>query len=259
MKRFASAVLVLVLLALSVPVMGLTDLGHPAITRLWAGDQFNCTGWYLVPMTVEKSFSMWEGWLPDWSDDQRGMAWIVSAGHCRGTASVRRDLTAYIIGIVKWVGIIESKPNTVHRFADLAVGAVPDPRRDGRAYLRLADRDAAPGEQVLIHGFPRGVERIVHGEVTSLKKPMLADTILLKIPSGEWSVWGGASGSPVLNMNGEVVGVLWGVAFDEDPTRPPSPYGNHVVPTPDNLRWATMTPVSRLKELLKVMGVHGYE
>lgn len=262
------AALCLLAVAFVSPVRAVTDFGHPAISRMWQDngdrpDHFLCTGWYLAPVTVNKSWRWGGGWQPDWSDSDRGISWIVSAGHCAAAYTIHRNPWDMIRGMIDWVSIMDIGYNTTHNTVDLAVGKVPDTRdAKDRAYLELAPQDARAGDSVFIHGFPKGVERIVTGRVVSTKSPEYPGAVYIKVVGNDAGVWGGMSGSPVLDAYGRVVGVLWGITFQDDPSRldEPDPFAPPLFrfAGPEDVKFAIMTPVSKLKDVLRLVGVHGF-
>ena len=74
--------------------------------------------------------------------------------------------------------------------------------------LRLADKAPKVGDLVRIEGYPMGLFRLIEsrGFVAARQEPTdngVSDVL-------DIAVYGGSSGSPVLNSQDEVVGLLWG-------------------------------------------------
>lgn len=86
--------------------------------------------------------------------------------------------------------------------------------------LRLAEEEVAVGHQITIKGFPYGLP----GLVTTVGTMAALDMTLIHPDTGYFmrnnildiTIAGGNSGSPVLNVQGEVIGVLWG-GFSDSP------------------------------------------
>lgn len=197
MIRPLLAVVVAVLL-LVVPVHAVTDYGASEVTRLWraADDAPLCTAAYIFPRPSETT------------------AWLLSAGHCAvlGVTAARRSTSDAVSALVDWRVVLLGDPRYTADFLDVALGTVPETRPAPR-YLWLADRSPEQGERVWIHGFPAMIERVIPALVVGRRGRVL----IVETEPGE--VAPGASGSPVVDRFGRVVGVLWGLQFGGGATR----------------------------------------
>lgn len=98
--------------------------------------------------------------------------------------------------------------------SDVAVVAVTDTNfdRDGLAQLRFGDSDALQlGEEVFVLGAPKGFERsVARGVISGLDRALFIISIGKQIQT-DVRTFSGNSGSPLLNLAGEVVGLhTWG-------------------------------------------------
>lgn len=256
MRRIIAAALLYLSLLFSPPLAQATsDMGDPSITRIWAstdeGDRFVCTGTYIRPNI----------------GDGTGLSWFVSAGHCTIGDMARRNANVHIIGGIRWVST-----TTFHNdyglgdTVDIALGLVPDVR-DDHSHLWLAEKSPDEG-LVYIHGFPEGVERVSIAQVLTKER---ASQITLYVPVNDFErekkpvtelfpgtkfmitrkgeVHGGSSGSPVLNGEGDVVGILWGLISTDDPQA-----GIEGYPT-DKFDLVLWTPIEKVHEAFRSMGV----
>lgn len=212
MRRIFALVLTIILV-LAVPSHAVTDYGASEVTRLWRGsdDAPLCSAAYILPRAGES------------------ISWIVSAGHCatHGPTHIKRTTTEHVSARVDWRFVALGDPRYTDGFFDLALGTAPD-TRSSRRFLWLAERSPAPGEVVWIHGFPAMVERIIPAVVVERRGRVL----VLATSPGE--VLPGASGSPILNKDGYVVGILWGLQW------PPEMSRDLVLATPVEDIWAAM-------------------
>lgn len=196
--------------------------GHSAITRLWAGDAFACTGFFPNVQTGQDEY----------------LVYVVTAGHCVdvGVDRAQREATDGAEYRINWRALLFGRPE-IHREVDVALGTVPRPtwlpleRR-----LFLADAWPESGTSVWVVGYPAGVEALLAARVTGSGRVRL-----LNAPP---EVLGGASGAPVVDEVGQVVGILWGAA-----QRCEDPFGFVCRPTGE----LAVTPVSELYALLKAL------
>lgn len=252
--KLLTALLVLIALVLAPfqvvldTATAITDQGSPAISRLWVstdeGDRFACTVSYIMPYINESA------------------SWVLTAGHCSRASVLKRTPDDGIAGLVNW-RIIATNWNlgTVN---DFAIGTAPDVRRTEHRRLWLADKAPERGE-IYVHGFPEGVERVSRGELVppeyadkystlvpidpwgsvarKLVPELMPGTRLVLIPKGV--IQSGSSGSPLLNADGRVVGVLWGVLYRRG-LEGPGVEDNDV---------AMFTPIERVTEQMRFLGV----
>lgn len=204
MKRIIALLVCLLLLAAQ-GAQAIVDLGHPAVTRIWTSDAFACSATYI-------------------REARPGVAWILSAGHCAIARYTKRNATVSILGGIDWRVTVQSHAYSESVY-DIAIGTVPDVRPEGdrKYYSFFAEKFPEEGV-VYIHGFPLGIESVVIGTVVG---PAQANG---KDMPGTWEVrvrragdvMPGSSGSVVLDGNGYIVGVLWGLKvvspLTEEPT-----------------------------------------
>lgn len=116
---------------------------------------------------------------------------------------------AHCIGESVWLDRVEGKLVSKDTMKDLAVYYVKelDPARPA---LKLADKDAEMGQEVLSAGYGMGLER------PFFRKAMVSDTAV-QIPDGgiggpyvglDAAFVGGQSGGPVVNASGDVVMIV---------------------------------------------------
>jgi hypothetical protein len=190
MKRILAAFVLA--LCTVVPSWAIVDIGDPAVTRLWsAGDDFMCSATYI-------------------REARPGVAWIMTAGHCTGASYARRTVNDYILGAIDWRVAIQT-----HSYAgkvyDIALGTVPDVRDKQTYHAFFADKMPDAG-RVYIHGFPQGVESVVVGTIEGRSKDMRASWDVVVPHAGD--ILPGSSGSVVLDQQGDICGVLWGLRAD---------------------------------------------
>ena len=86
--------------------------------------------------------------------------------------------------------------------------------------LKMATKGVKVGDNVTIRGFPYGLPKIVttFGHAAARLVPIIHPSYGVVMPSDilDITIAGGNSGSPVLNADGDVVGILWG-GFTKSP------------------------------------------
>ena len=256
MKRVLRRVALLAILLLFPFTAGaISDQTRPALTRLWIsvdeGDRFICTASYIQPYVNES------------------ISWTITAGHCAEGRLIKRSEAETVAGIVNWRLVVMDHGRYTLSVTDIAIGTVPE-IRDGRTYagrekLWLASENPSPGETVYIHGFPRGIEQVSLGQVVGASflndvKALVQTSdydlewktypelypgtpLALLVPKG--TIQGGSSGSPMLNQDGRLGGILWGII-------PNNPY---VMGIPDGYDLALFTPIERIHELLSALRI----
>lgn len=245
MRKFIAAIVVGVSLFAS-PAFAIFDHGYSAITRLWTNDGFVCSAFYIYPRVGEMS------------------SWVVTAAHCvaAGGATIKRSQDLMMAGVVNWHGMLYTSARVSDLHQDIAVGTVPDLRKGEKDWLWLAD--AAPERgPAYVHGFPAGIERISVGFVVpagresdfsvmvgamfGAERKTLAELVpgtrLLLVRKGE--IMGGSSGSAVVNPEGRLIGILWGMVNEKAMLQGPYVDENDVV---------LFTPVEQIHKLMKDLG-----
>ena len=97
--------------------------------------------------------------------------------------------------------------------------------------LTLGDSDTIQNDdKICTVGYPNSIAKIEHGTIESIRKRSSGDLIRLSTKAP-----GGSSGSPVINTNGEVIGVESSVGIDDS----------------GNIVCSYAIPSNRLKELLR--------
>lgn len=227
MKRLAVFLCLLALVSGSIitPAFAIVDLGDPKVTRLWrtteTGGRFTCSATYI-------------------REAREGVAWILTAGHCAGAQYVKREVNGGISAAIDWRVVVTSH-NYAGRLLDIALATAPDTRADQKYHSLIAEKFPDSG-LVYIHGFPMGIERVVVARVVGpTKAPNLLGTMEVKVVPG--SVLPGSSGSVVLDPQGFVVGVLWGMSVK------PNDEGTGLVP--GNV--AYVTPIEAFHDLVKLI------
>lgn len=225
-RRFVAAV-ALVATAVFAPVAALSvsDVGNPAVTRLWGSTGYpNCTAFYLQP--APRKFLL------------EPRAVVLSAGHCApGANEIGRGQTR---AVVDWrqvsftycffFGVCVEAP-------DYALGVVDDLRSE-RTFLSLAVKDPEEGDRLWVHGFGYGVEQVVVLRVVAKDEKEHQESYTLEVEGyPRIHLNRGMSGSPVLDRYGKVVGLLWGG----------DPYKNE-----GDTKRMLITPVSVLREHLRL-------
>jgi hypothetical protein len=191
MRRFFVVFLCLLTLASGTiaTASAITDLGDPRVTRIWSESAdgsaaFTCSATWIRPAKGQVS-------------------WLLTAGHCAGATYVKRNVTETILAGIDWRVVVTSHAYA-DRFLDIAIATAPD-LRASRTYHSFFAEKAPEKGIVYIHGFPAGAEQIQVAQVLG-KTPI---GIALRVVSGQ--VLPGSSGSVVLDQDGFIVGVLWGL------------------------------------------------
>ena len=223
---FLAAVLLAINLGGGVPASALPpDFGGKEILRLYADNRFVCTGFFIEPPLEE----------PPAGDVffSGGSSWLVTAGHCVGNGMLTAKVTEHFeIALTVYAKVLLS-PFHGKKAIDLAILTIPSGYIGKIKELDLADEDAKPGDSVYFHGFPRGIEAIGnYGIVEPIPGDKMLNGKMIHIYGSK--VNGGASGSPVLNPEGEVVGIVWGMSNFTD-------------------KIAYITPVSYIKKMLEFL------
>lgn len=214
MKRILTALLVCLLMVTSCE--GIVDIGDPSVSRLWVEDgRFACTATYLRPI------------------GDAG-AWIITAGHCSGASYLKRNTNETMVAKINW-RISVTSHNYSGRTIDLALGTAPDVRDERKFRSFMAEKMPDSGE-VYIHGFPGGVERVSTGEIIGPSETF-PGTVEIRVKPG--SIIGGSSGSTVLDRQGFIVGILWGIGI------------NPATGEPTDI--ALVTPIEAVHEAIKLI------
>ncbi len=173
----------------------IVDAGDPAVSRLWSmGGKFTCSATYVRPL-------------------RQAGAWVLTAGHCADNGQVLgRNTNTTVKALVNWRVVVTSH-SYAGKVQDFAVGTVPDTRENRKYYSFFDETPLERGATVYIHGFPGGVERITRAVVgpALVNGPPGVVTIYTKTP-GEITY--GSSGSVVLNADGRIVGIVWGIRVE---------------------------------------------
>lgn len=253
------AALVLLIAPMS-PAIGITDIGRPEVTRLFAdtdtGSKFACTGTYIFP------------YISDYG------SWIISAGHCAVADVAARNQSTGVRGVVNWRAVLSSHGEYGTSTVDLALGTVPDVRDGEKKKIWLADKTPTDPTRVYIHGFPEGVEYVTTGilvpagyesQVSFLVQEqqdgypnLIRKTVAELFPGTRLvlvkhdRVIGGSSGSPILGDDDRMIGVLWGgVPYDARRDI------QGVPPQFDGYNLVFITPIETVHALFKSIGVDG--
>ena len=232
-KQLVALTAAVVLLVSS--AFAITDYGSPTVSRLWQpttqGDRFVCTVSYIFPFVNEY------------------VGWVVTAGHCitGGANYLRRSHENTVISLVNWRAMLLGDLRYTLETVDLAIGTAPDMRDGTKSRFWLADKFPTSGD-VYIHGFPNGVERVTAAHVVPFASEKMKGSALVVVRTGE--IAGGSSGSPVLNAQGQLVGILWGKVPEQyvpllELPRALAP-GHEI---------AAVTPVEKLHELFRTLRV----
>lgn len=188
MKVFAARCLgaILGLLVLVTSASGVISFGDGTALRLWTKDGAPLCTAFLVegPPVPHRVF-------------QPQPSWVMSAEHCAEAGAALGVDVFSPKSPVTWVARNATK--------DVALGTVV---WDAPVRLRPASEFSEVGEPVFIHGFGLAVENIVVGVVIPNHPDFPEYRVVLTITG---PLWPGNSGSPVLNMRGEVVGLVSGV------------------------------------------------
>jgi len=219
------------------PAAAVTDYGNPAIARLWVNVQdgfaFICTVSYVFPYIDDRT------------------SWLLTASHCTEGDLVRRSVDVHNLAQVVWRMTLNGTPRYTERCADVALGTAPDVRSPSdKKHLWLAKVAPARGN-VYIHGFPAGVENVVVGGLLPAEiSKGFGGCRLVAVPREV--IKGGSSGSPVMDHNGYVVGVLWGLLNRETLDRY---YPELAQLLNDRYELVIMTPIEVVHELMQLLKV----
>lgn len=228
MKRWLAALLTLLVAAVAFAAPYTT--GDTALARLWfdtpEGRQPACTAFWIDP-----GGPLGRQTQPRETDSL--VSWLVSAGHCRAATLVSDATDSTVFGWVDWRVAVEGQGYATAW--DLAVGTAPDVRGPDKRWFTLAEADPAQGQLVYVHGFPLGVEHVAAGVVEGPSTKFPGSLVVVAQTS---MIAPGASGSPVMDHYGNVVGVLWGL--DQDESAP-------------NRQRLYVTPVSALRRALDLI------
>ncbi len=254
--KILKAVVMAALLLVPVVALGITDTGRPAITRLWntsESNKFVCTVSYIQPYINDN------------------ISWVITANHCANVGStIARSEAETVWAIINWRMQVHDYGRYTKTTTDIAIGTVPDVRDAGKRpkeKLWLASKNPEHGDNVYIHGFPAGIERVELGIIVG--KPVLED-VKLFVQTGPWdagwmsfydlfpgttlailvkqgTIVGGSSGSPILGQDGRLVGILWGSIQTGQRSQSASKG------IPDGYDLVLFTPIERVLELLAVL------
>jgi hypothetical protein len=228
-KRILMYFLVAVLLALDPGVSSAVFAPGPGtgeVIRLYdADDDFTCTGFFIEPPLKEPTPDEYS-WSPS------GALWMLTAAHCTESTLFVNPTPNLSIVLDEYARVMIG---TVHgkKSIDISLLVLPD-YLEGEVPLKLAKEDAKVGELVYFHGFPMGVETIGAYRVMEHDEYKKLNGYMRHVYGGK--VESGASGSPILNQKGEVVGILWGLSRLDD-------------------KDSFFTPVSKIKQLIGLLDV----
>jgi hypothetical protein len=169
------------------PALAIVDVGDPKVTRIWREDgKFTCSATWIRPA---------KGYV----------SWLLTAGHCASAKYVKRSVNETVSANIDWRVVVTSH-SYADRLLDIAIGTAPDSRADRVYHAFFAEKSPEMGTLVYIHGFPEGTERVTMGVVLG-EGPL---GLVVRVEPG--SVLPGSSGSVVLDQQGFIVGVVWGLS-----------------------------------------------
>lgn len=118
----------------------------------------------------------------------------------------------YLPGETAPYAVLAGENKTLHPMIDAATFEVPHMRKMFADPVPLAASDTVPGESILSAGYAYGGRLVMHSGIVS--GPIFMGYFGRVVQSSAWTI-GGMSGGPVLNLDGELVGLT--VAYGRSP------------------------------------------